>query len=467
MSHCTAKSQGMNEAEAVWPVSWTLGYAAKKENRIQRCSSPITRKSIAMVISLLMHLQKGIIDNMRSCMASNAQERQLQRFDARQSVILLLLYLMAMDFQNRFFYLAFASFGVLALCNRSALQLPRNVVPALILAVSLSALGPSTRNSLLGVLRPLTYPFCVIIGYNLTNSKQMKGKEGQLVTIIAVLAAGAFTHYLLNMALNIDAESDRNTIDVWTHMTRAATGQSALACLMVGVTCATLFCDVQGRIKALCLAIMAAIVAYNLQLAGRTLFFFIVIAMLLAFVIRYQTEKKWTTRLKLIGGAALLLCVVAVLISVNAFGIVDRFQESNFYDRFYGKYSVDMTEDGRLEKKLSYLKYMGDYMFGGGHIREKVGYAHDVILDTYDEAGVFAMLAVICMLCSDLHKCIHLYRNSKVSANTKIIVGTVFVIMLCQMMLEPILLGVQWLMASYCVISGSLGKLYEISKAWE
>lgn len=435
-----------------------------RENRIQLRSSPITRKSIAMVISLLMHLQKGIIDNMRSCMACNAQERQLQRFDVWQRVILFLLYLMAMDFQNRFFYWAFASFGMLALGNRSALQLPRSVIPALVLAVSLSAFGPSTRDSLLGVLRPFTYPFCVIIGYNLTNSKQRKGKEGQLVAIIAVLAAGAFTHYLLNMALNIGAKSDRNTIDVWTHMTRAATGQSALACLMVGVACALLFCDVQGRIKALCLAIMAAIVAYNLQLAGRTLFFFIGIAMLLAFVIRYQTEKKRTTRLKLIGGAAFLVCVVAILVSVNAFGIVDWFQESNFYDRFYGKYSTtDMTEDGRLETKIRYLKYMGDYMFGGGNIRAKVGYAHDVILDTYDEAGVFAMLAVICMLCSDIYKCIHLYRDSKVSANTKIIVGTVFVIMLCQMMLEPILLGVQWLMASYCVISGSLGNLYEVS----
>lgn len=400
---------------------------------------------------------------MRSYVVCNVQERQRQRFDMWQSVILFLLYLMAMDFQNRFFYLAFASFGVLALGNRNALQLPRNVIPALVLTVSLSIFAPSTKDSILGMLRPLTYPFCVIIGYNLTNSRQMKGKEGQLISIVVVLAVGAFTHYLLNMLLNIDAKSDRNTVDVWTHMTRAATGQSALACLMVGVVCALLFCDVQGRTKTLCLAIMATIVVYNLQLAGRTLFFFIGIAMLMAFVLRYQAEKRRTERLKLIGGAAFLLCVAAILVSVNAFGIVDRFQESNFYDRFYGKYSVNMTEDGRLKTKLSYLKYMGDYLFGGGHIRENVGYAHDVILDTYDEAGVFAMLAVVCMLCSDIYKCVHLYRCSKVSANTKIMVGTVFVIMLCQMMMEPILLGVQWLMASYCVISGSLGNLYESS----
>lgn len=410
-----------------------------------------------------MHLLKGIIGNMRLCVDCSARERRLQRFDVRQSVILFLLYLMAMDFQNRFFYLAFISFGVLALCNRSALQLPRNVIPALILAVSLSIFAPSSRTSLLGVFRPLTYPFCVIIGYNLTDGERMARREKQLTAIVVVLATGAFTHYLLNMMLNIGAESDRNTIDVWTHVTRAATGQSALACLMVGVACALLFCNLQKRRKVLCLAILAVIAAYNLQLAGRTLFVLMGVAMLLAFVIKYQTESRWTTRLKLIGGAAFLLVVVIVLISINAFGIVDRYIESNFYDRFYGEFStIDMKDDGRLETKLSYLKYMGDYPFGGGNIREKAGYAHDVILDTYDEAGMFAMLAVICMLCSDIHKCYYLYRSSRVSANTKIMIGTVFVIVLCQMMLEPILLGVQWLMASYCVIGGSLGRLYEI-----
>lgn len=418
------------------------------------------------MIAPQVYLQKGIMDTMRLRADWNAQERQ--RFDVLQIVVLFLLYLMAMDFQNRFFYVAFTSFGVLALRNWNALQLPRNVIPTLVLAVSLSAFSPSSRNSLMGMIRPLAYPFCIIAGYNLTNSERQEGKERQLLAIVVALSAGAFTHYLFNMLLNIGAESDRNTIDVWTHMQRAATGQSALACLMVGAACALLFCDVQKRIKALCLAVLAVIVAYNLQLAGRTLFVLIGIAMLLAFVIRYQTEKNWETRLTMIVAAAVLIIMAIVLFLNNAFGIADWFKESNFYDRFYGEFSSsNMTEDGRLETKLSYVKYMGDSLFGGGNIREKVGYAHDVILDTYDEAGVFAMLAVVCLLCSDTYKCFCLCRNSRVSANTKIVLGTVFVIMMCQMMLEPILLGVQWLMASYCAISGSLGNLYENSRDWK
>ena len=146
--------------------------------------------------------------------------------------------------------------------------------------------------------------------------------------------------------------------------------------------------------------------------------------------------------------------------SINAFGIVDRFVESNFYDRFYGKFSEsDISDDGRLPKKLNYLKYMLDYPLGGGNIRKITGYAHDIVLDTYDEAGVFALLAILILLFSDALKCLRMYRNISLCGDTKILFLTVFLLIILQFMLEPILLGTQWLMACYCVISGALSRM--------
>lgn len=391
------------------------------------------------------------------------EETGIYLFDWLQWVVLLLLFLMAMDFKNRFFYWAFASFGMMALYQRKALQLPKNVIAPIVLAISLSVFAPSTKDSMLGMLRPFTYPFCVIIGYGLLDGRSSNEREKQLWIVWVALASGAFGHYLLNMILNWGADVQRNTIDVWTKVTRAATGQAALACVMVGVACSLLFCRVKKWKKVSACLILASIIAYNFQLAGRSLFIFILFAVFVAFMIRFRLERSNVVRTKMIVSAMVVVFLAIILVSVNAFGIVDKFVESNFYDRFYGEFSEsDISEDGRLSKKLNYLKYMLDYPFGGGYIRMINGYAHDIILDTYDEAGLFAMLAVMFMLWGDLHKCLKIYRSHRISNDTKIMLITVLVLIMLQFMLEPVVLGAQWLVASYCVISGTMAKLLEV-----
>ena len=164
-------------------------------------------------------------------------------------------------------------------------------------------------------------------------------------------------------------------------------------------------------------------------------------------------------------GGFVLVLVVILLISVNAFGIVDKLSESNFYDRFYGEFSEqDIATDGRWGLKLNYLKYMGEGIWGGGKIRSITGsYAHDIFFDTYDEAGLFALISILILICSDIYKCVRVYKNRIIGLNTKVLFIAVFAILMMQFMLEPILMGTQWLMACYCVISGSLEGLIEKS----
>lgn len=386
-------------------------------------------------------------------------------FDWFQKLILLLLFMMAMDFRNKFFYWAFASFGMMALYQRKELHLPRMVIPAVVLAISFSLFAPSTKDSILGMLRPFAYPFCIIIGYELTSGSSTRKRETQITVIILILAAGAFGHYLLNMLINLGGGVQRNTIDIWTGMERAATGQAALACLMVGVNCGLLFCETKLITKAISVLTLAVIIAYNLQLAGRSLFILIIIAVVIAFAVRFKLEKYSQARIKMLVGGFAIIMVVLLLISVNAFGIVDMLSESNFYSRFYGEFSnQDIAADGRMTTKLKYLKHMGEAFWGGGNVRRITGsYAHDAFLDTYDEAGLFALISITILICSDVCKCIRIYESRVIGLNTKVLFVTVFCILMVQFMLEPILIGTQWLMASYCVISGSLGGLIEKS----
>ena len=213
--------------------------------------------------------------------------------------------------------------------------------------------------------------------------------------------------------------------------------------------------------KVISAMILVVIMVYNLQLAGRTLFLLIIIATIIAFVVRFRLEKSGQTRIRMIMAGFVLVLVVILLIAFNVFGIVDRLSESNFYDRFYGDFSdQDIADDGRLAIKFEYLKNMGEALWGGGNIRRITGsYSHDIILDTYDEAGLFALISVMILICSDIYKCRRVYNSGIIDLNTKVLFVPVFSILMIQFMLEPILTGTQWLMACYCVVSGSLGSL--------
>lgn len=389
--------------------------------------------------------------------------RRDKLFDIFQYAILFLLFLMAMDFKNKVFYLAFGAFGLISLYDTKRLQLPKCVIPGVVLAVSMALFAPSARNSYVAGIRPFTYPFCILIGYNLTNATKRAKMEKQVISIIIVLAAGSFCHYLLNMISNWGIQSERNMYDIWLKSVRSATGQATLSCLMVGVTSAVLFCNVRLILKLCAIAVSGSIVVYNLQLAGRTLLLFIGISLLLAFSMRCFIEKSGIVKLRMICVVVAVIILVYILVSVNAFGIVDQFSQSNFYDRFFGEYSDEnLSGDGRLAKKINYLVHMWDYPFGGGYLRKAYGNAHDVILDTYDEAGLFAMISIVIMLCSDLNRCFRVFVGRNVDGNTKIVLSTVLGIIMLQFMLEPVLLGMEWLFACYCVIHGSLARLNEV-----
>ena len=384
-------------------------------------------------------------------------------FDIFQYAILFLLFLMAMDYKNRVFYLAFAAFGMIALYDTKRFRLPKCVIPGVVLAVSMALFAPSARNSYVAGIRPFTYPFCILVGYNLTNSTKRSVIEKQVVSIIVVLAAGSYCHYLLNMISNWGIQSERNMYDIWLKSVRSATGQATLSCLMVGMTSAVLFCRTKTIVRLCAILVLGSIVVYNLQLAGRTLFLFIAVAFLFAFMIRFITEKSGIVRLRMISAVLVVILLACILVSANAFGIIDQFSQSNFYNRFYGEFSDEnLADDGRVNKKLMYIRNMWEYPFGGGNMRVTLGYAHDVIFDTYDEAGLFAMISVIILLCSDLFKCFRIFVSHQIDRNTKIVLLTVLGIIMLQFMLEPVLIGMEWLFACYCVIHGSLSRLGEV-----
>lgn len=378
---------------------------------------------------------------------------------------LILLSLMSMDFRTRFFYFAFALFGVLIIFQRMKFETPLAVIPAIILSVSMCLFSPTTRGWTLGMIRPFAYPLCVIAGYNLVNVAEKKKAERQIVYIIIALAFGACTHYVLNMIINWGKSVDRNTIDYWTKSVLAATGQSALASLMIGVAIPLLFTEIKKRYKFLALGILVCILYYNLVLGGRTifvLFFAMLFINILSSIIRSKSGIK---RIRILFILFIIAVFIFVLIRFNIFGINDLFVKSNFYKRFFAANHDNVTEDGRSEYRILYLKNMFFYLFGGNELRRAVGnhYAHDLLLDLYSDSGFFAFVAVLFMLGFCLIKTFKLFRDPQTGSIFKRILVNVIITFFTMFAMEPILDGMPWMFASFCIIFGSITRIMELN----
>lgn len=384
-------------------------------------------------------------------------------FSREYRILLSMLFLMSLNFVSRFYYMVFFAAMFLLIVQHHAIKLPRAVLPSLLLSISLCLFSPTASASILGLLKQFAYPLCVLIGYNLISSTTTKVAEKQATTVTITLAMGAYVHYLLNLLLNRGMASERNMFDIWTGSTFSATGQAALACMIVAVAMAILFISRKKTVKLLMIAILLSVVYYNLMLAGRTLFVLLGMAFVVAFITHLIVKATRKERLRLLFCTAVCILLLVILLMNNVFGIQEILLESNFYDRFYGSNAMAINEDGRMEKKLQYLSLMVNYPFGGGHLQKRVGsYAHDIILDTYDEAGFFALIAIVLILADMVIKCMRILRSKRITGDFKILIATYLAVIMAEFMVEPILAGMAWLMAGYCILYGAYGRIAEM-----
>ena len=98
---------------------------------------------------------------------------------------------------------------------------------------------------------------------------------------------------------------------------------------------------------------------------------------------------------------------------------------------------------------------MPQHLLGGGHIFAETGsYAHDVLLDTYDEAGVFALVAAIAIVWDAASKMRKMLRNTLAGYNLKITVLCIYAAIFIEFAVEPIIAGMPWLLMIFCFTNG-------------
>ncbi|MBR3966521.1 MAG: hypothetical protein IKJ91_05555 [Clostridia bacterium] len=378
-------------------------------------------------------------------------------------IIMFFAFLAAMNAFDKYYYFTYAMFGLL--CLKKSRKITVDILPLamlLLLAFSWLFFAPGAAYSILGIIKTLTYFLCYLIGLSLIDDDidyyRNKTPYKVFYMLIAVIALGLLAHYLLNWMSNASSYDGRNTVDIWTGEARAATGQAALACIPIGLAIALLFTKNNKWIKFLSVATLIIILGYNLILAGRTIIVMVLVVMIAAFIFSASKGKKEAVRLLLV---VLLISGALILIyQANVLGVKSTVENSQLYERFFETDSaMSVTEDDRMDKKLYYLANFDKAIWGGNKLRDDRAFAHDILLDTYDEGGIFALIAMVVFLINSVVHLVKCVKDKSLSFLFRQIVLCVYIAVYMEFMVEPILQGVQWLFASFCMIDGYVSRI--------
>ena len=385
----------------------------------------------------------------------------------RTLLVLLMIFMAALNVINRYYYFAFIAFILFASKSSRKYIVDGAVVSLLTLAISWAAFSPDSTVSVFGLLKPFLYLLFYVMGSALisgdTISKPQKTPLKLFYIVLVIIAAGTFLHYVLNWLININS-SERNTIDFWTGDIMAATGQASLACIPLGVAVACIFSKNNKWIKIISCAVVLITMLYNLILAGRTLILMLILTAVAAFLYNLKMRKLVAIKIFVIALAVIILLLFVY--QTNLFGVKDFVERSIIYERFFGgKETIDVDEDQRMDRKIYHFENMHRFLFGGANIREEVGYSHDIIFDTHDEAGIFALIAILSYLITSVYRLIRCISNRNLPFVFRQIVLCTYVICYLEFMIEPILQGMPWFFACFCLIDGYVGRILSYEKS--
>ncbi len=374
-----------------------------------------------------------------------------------------LLILLSMNYSQKFFYFAFGAFAWVWITNRY-MAITSSMIPYFALSLLIGA--THAANGTLAMLRPLSYGLLYCVGYNTMIQLPNKHKEevheeemGKLRGIFFSIAVGSFLHLLFNFVNNWGKTLGRNTIDIWSGEIMSATQQATLGCIMVGYSVYLIFSSPTkiGRIAGWGAAL--SMLAYNLVLSGRTLVAMYMVLFGMGTLYLLYSEKFATKRLKIIG-YSILICITLLVIYISNFGgIRTTIEASNLYQRFFVEADLGIFETSRSDAKTAYLQNLYRYPFGGLHMRDQYGYAHDLLLDGYDEFGLPVAVLLIYVLFRTIRTLFQMIRTNELPLPFKMCLLCVYSAVHIQFFIEPILAGMQWLFVCYCLMNGCMDGL--------
>lgn len=372
----------------------------------------------------------------------------------QDKAILLLLCFAAMNFQAKFFYFVFISFALYCFFIKR-IYISGELIVYLIFSCVYSIYA--INEGPMAVLRRLAFIMFFIVGYGVSQNKSKDHFEPWLRASLISLALGSFIHLLCNLILNFGHNIGRNILDIWSDEIMSATGQASLSCLSIGLAAAWFVYPRRKIERVLSLVITIIILLFNLILAGRTIFVMFSFSFIGCLILIWRQLKEINRKQNIVLIIFAVISLSFLAYSFDLFGIRTTIENSNFIHRFrYASTFSDWSDDSRMSNKTSYISNLFNYPFGGNHMKNMFGYAHDLLLDTYDYGGVLLCVPLLVIVISAIKSFWRFIKQNNVSLSTKLIVLGMIITIGIEFCFEPIFAGMPWIFACFAFIHGTI-----------
>lgn len=286
-------------------------------------------------------------------------------------------------------------------------------------------------------------PLAYLVGLNY-RAKSDPSVIARLILLLAIFfASHGVLNFLYDTAINggLNSSSALHN-DIWSKSYTSVTGQMMEYIILAAMTGYAVFVPKKRWLYPL----LAFSMFHTIIVGGRTLIVLMPISLLIG-CITYFTVCKENRGRKLCSFfiTLVLLCgIVYLAYNRNILGIKDTFESSYLYRRLFSDYASgqDMSffQTNRWEIKWEFVKLLPYHLLGGRHIHHAVGYyAHDIWLDTYDTAGIFAFAILVIYIGKMLRRYITMLRSGTTSWEMKIMLNCFYIIVMIYFFIEPVL----------------------------
>ena len=289
-----------------------------------------------------------------------------------------------------------------------------------------------------------TLPMAYYIGSNIRHPDEESIKK-----IIYLFAISMAFHVILNAVTELYLHGVRGFFsssthyDVWTRQKIANTQTAVNADILIGSIYYLLFHEKNRKWKFFCLFVFVLNMFYLLVIGRRTPVILLFLAMILAFFYETFVLKSVSEKRRKQFVSVLLLgfgCIVGVILIYS----LDLFHLRAVLDEYHiiQKFKQGLFNDERFRLYFGSFKLMPKYPFGGQKISAELGeQIHDLWIDVYDYAGAVTCLLIILYSILSASVILRLYRDRSVSNDLKVFCFGVFVCIVTQMFVEPIMTG--------------------------
>ena len=381
--------------------------------------------------------------------------KKKERFLSWQDkAILLLLCFAAMNFQAKFFYFVYFSFVIYCFFIKK-IYISGEMFIYLIFSLVYSIYA--IKDGPMAVLRIFAFVMFFFVGYGVSLNKSKEHIDPWLRASLISLALGSFIHLLLNFIINFGHNIGRNILDIWSDEIMSATGQATLSCLAIGLAAAWFVYPRRKIERIMSLIMIVIILLFNLILAGRTIFLMISLSFFGCLFLLWRKLKEKNYKQNIVFIILVVVSLSFLAYSFNFFGIRSTIENSNFIHRFSSASTFsDWTDDTRMSRKMSYITNLFNYPFGGNHMKNMFGYAHDLLLDAYDYGGVLLFIPLFVIVISAFKSFWRFIKQNNVSLSTKLIVLGMIITIGIEFCFEPIFAGMPWVFACFAFIHGTI-----------